>query len=218
VEPVVRYRHQFSTGGLFRQRKPAVIDSRSAYNSVGAVVRWDVRRVVWATEAIVVNAADEMMPSSPKVPLIDVRHATGAYAVDVLSADTSDATDAQATHVTSANVTHTGTDVTSAKAAHTATVSSAATAAPSLCARGKKAAGKHCACQNHHHSSSHDILHLIGRIVPPQDLCQTLACSAQWTSTSRYNGDENAQLFSQLNSSLLARLSRRERTQNRELE
>ena len=23
----------------------------------------------------------------------------------------------------------------------------------------KKAAGKHCACQNHHHSSSHDILH-----------------------------------------------------------
>jgi hypothetical protein len=86
-----------------------------------------------------------------------------------VSAETSDATDAQATHVTSANVTHTGTDVTSAKAAHTATVSSAATAAPSLCARGKKAAGKHCACQNHHCSSFHDILHLIGRIVPPQD-------------------------------------------------
>jgi hypothetical protein len=62
--------------------------------------------------------------------------------------------------VTAADVTHTGTDVTSAKAAHAATtVSSATTAAPGLCARGKKAAGKHCACQNHHHSSFHDILH-----------------------------------------------------------
>jgi hypothetical protein len=74
--------------------------------------------------------------------------------------------------VTAANVTHTGTDVTSAKAAHAATTVStaAATAAPGLCARGKKAAGKYCACQNHHHSSSHDILHSIGRTVPPQDL------------------------------------------------
>jgi hypothetical protein len=70
--------------------------------------------------------------------------------------------------VTAANVAHTGTDVTSAKAAHPATTVS--TAAPGLCARGKKAAGKHCACLNHHHSSFHDILHLIGRIAPPQDL------------------------------------------------
>jgi hypothetical protein len=113
-----------------------------------------------------------MTPSNAKVPLVDVRHATRANAVDVVSAETSDATDAaQATHVTAANVAHTGTDVTSAKAAHPATtVSSAATAAPGLCARGKKAAGKHCACQNHHHSSFHDILHLVGRIAPPQDL------------------------------------------------
>jgi hypothetical protein len=114
-----------------------------------------------------------MTPSNAKVPCVDVRHATsGDAAVDVVSAETSDATDAQATHMTAANVTHTGTDVTSAKAAHTATkVSSAsASAAPGLCARGKKAAGKHCACQNHHRSSSHDILHLIGRIVPSQDL------------------------------------------------
>jgi hypothetical protein len=114
-----------------------------------------------------------MTPSNAKVPCVDVRYAaSGDAAVDVVSAETSDATDAQATHMTAANVTHTGTDVTSAKAAHTATkVSSAsATAAPGLCARGKKAAGKHCACQNHHRSSSHDILHLIGRIVPSQDL------------------------------------------------
>jgi hypothetical protein len=112
-----------------------------------------------------------MMPSNAKVPLVDMRHATRVKTVDVISAETSDATDAQATHVTAADVTHTGTDVTSAKAANAATtVSSATTAAPGLCARGKKAAGKHCACQNHHHSSFHDILHLVGRIAPPQDL------------------------------------------------
>jgi hypothetical protein len=158
------------TGGSISQRKPAAIDFRSAYNSVGAVVRWGVRRIIGATEAIVVNATNEMMPSNAKVPLVDMRHATGVKAVDVISADTSDATDAQATHVTAADVTHTGTDVTSAKAAHPATTVSTAAAAPGLCARGKKAAGKHCARQNHHHSSFHDILHLIGRIAPPQDL------------------------------------------------
>jgi hypothetical protein len=75
-------------------------------------------------------------------------------------------TSAKATHVASAKATH----VASAKAAHVAstkaapaTVSSATTAAAGLCTRGKKAAGKHCACQNHHHSSSHDILHSDGR-------------------------------------------------------
>jgi hypothetical protein len=103
-----------------------------------------------------------MTPSNAKVPCVDARHATSGDAVEVVSAETSDSTDAQATHMTATNVTHTGTDVTSAKAAHTATKvssASASTAAPGLCARGKKAAGKHCACQNHHHSSSHDILH-----------------------------------------------------------
>jgi hypothetical protein len=137
-----------------------------------------------------------MTPSNAKVPLVDMRHAACANAVNMVSAETTDATDAQATHMTATNVTHTGTDVTSAKAAHTAakvstaTTTTTAPAAPGLCARGKKAAGKHCACQNHHRSSSHDILHLIGRIVPSQD--QTLACSTQGTPTPRYNGDENA--------------------------
>jgi hypothetical protein len=159
-----------STGGSVSQRK-AGCRRLSVSHSVGAVVRWGVRRIIGATEAVVVNAAVEMTPSNAKVPCVDVRHATsGDAAVDVVSAETSDATDAQATHMTAANVTHTGTDVTSAKAAHTATKVSSASAAPGLCARGKKAAGKHCACQNHHRSSSHDILHLIGRIVPSQDL------------------------------------------------
>jgi hypothetical protein len=112
-----------------------------------------------------------MTPSNATVPLVDMRHATRAKAVDMVSAETSDATDAaKTTHVSAANVAHTGPDVTSAKAAHTATTVSSAAAAPGLCARGKKTAGKHCACQNHHHSSSHDILHLIGRTAPPQDL------------------------------------------------
>jgi hypothetical protein len=136
-----------------------------------------------------------MTPSNAKVPCVDVRYATsGDAAVDVVSAETSDATDAQATHMSATNVAHTGTDVTSAKAAHTATkVSSAsASATPGLCARGKKAAGKHCTCQNHHRSSSHDILHLIGRDCSVAGPCHTLACSTQWTPTLRYNGDENA--------------------------
>jgi hypothetical protein len=99
--------------------------------------------------------------------------------------------------------------VTSAKAAHT----EAATAF-GLRAVGNKAAGKHCACQNHHRSSSHDILHLIGRIVPPQDPVRHWR--VQQMPTSRYNGDENAWLFSQLNSSLRVYLSQRKRTQDRE--
>jgi hypothetical protein len=109
-----------------------------------------VRRIVWATEAVVVvnAAADEMTPSNIKVPLVDMRHATGAKAIDVV-AKASDAINAQTTHVTSA------------KAAHTATKVSAALGS---CARGKQAAGKRCACQNHHHSSSHDMFHLNGRI------------------------------------------------------
>jgi hypothetical protein len=151
-----------SPRGAIQAAKAGCRRLRSAYHSVGAIVRGGVRRIIWATEAVVVNAAVEMTPSNAKVPCVDARHATSGDAVEVVSAETSDSTDAQATHMTATNVTHTGTDVTSAKAAHTATKvssASASTAAPGLCARGKKAAGKHCACQNHHHSSSHDILH-----------------------------------------------------------
>jgi hypothetical protein len=104
-----------------------------------------------------------MTPSSAKVIVVHVGHVTGAKATDVASAKTSDVTTAKSTHVTSAKATH----VASAKATHvpptTTTVSSSAAAAPSLCTRGNKAAGKQCACQNHHRSSSHNILHLAGR-------------------------------------------------------
>jgi hypothetical protein len=52
--------------------------------------------------------------------------------------------------------------------AKAATVSSTSAAATGLRVRGNKAAGKHCARQNHHHSSSHDILHLGWADLPPQ--------------------------------------------------
>jgi hypothetical protein len=112
-----------------------------------------------------------MMPSNTEVSRVDMRHAACANAVDVVSAETSDATNTQASHVAPVKAADTGTDVTAAKAAKAAAVSSATTttAAPGLRARGKKAAGKHCACQNHHHSSFHDILHSVGRIVPSLD-------------------------------------------------
>jgi len=72
---------------------------------------------------------------------------------------------AHGAHVTSAKI---ASHVAAAKAAHvtaseSAAVSSATATTTGLCTRGKKAAGKHRACQNHHHSSSHDILRLDGR-------------------------------------------------------
>jgi hypothetical protein len=91
-----------------------------------------------------------MTPSSAKVIVVHVGHVTGAKATDVASAKTSDVTTAKSTHVTST------------KTAHVASAASAAASA-SLCTRGNKAAGKQCACQNHHRSSSHNILHFDGR-------------------------------------------------------
>jgi len=100
-----------------------------------------------------------------------VAKVTSAHACHATSAETSDATAAEATHVTSAEAAH----VASAKAAahmaaatttsvSTTSVSTAsASAAAGLCISSKKATGKHCACQNHHHSSSHDILLWDGR-------------------------------------------------------
>jgi hypothetical protein len=104
------------------------------------------------------------------------RHVASAKASEVSCAKASDVTAAKAAHVTSTKATH----VTSAKATHvasattTTTVSSAAAAG--LCVRGNKAAGKQCTCQNHHHSSSHDILRLNGARLSAAGLCQTPAC------------------------------------------
>jgi hypothetical protein len=85
---------------------------------------------------------------------------------DVVAAEPANAATAKATHMTSAEAAH----VTAAKTAHvaaatTTTVSSAtATAAAGFRTRRHQAPGKHRACHNHHHSSSHCILHSDGRI------------------------------------------------------
>jgi hypothetical protein len=112
-----------------------------------------------------------MTSSGAEVIVVQVRHVIAAKATDVISTKTSNATAVKAAHVTSAEATHVASTeaahVTSAEAATTVS-SAAATATAGLCTRGKKAAGKHCACQNHHHSSSHDILHLKWAGFPPQ--------------------------------------------------
>jgi alpha-D-ribose 1-methylphosphonate 5-triphosphate diphosphatase PhnM len=102
-----------------------------------------------------------MTPSRAKVIAIHVGHVIQAKATDVISTKTSNATAFKAVHAASIEATH----VTSAEA--TTMSSATAAAAAGLCTRGKKAAGKHGACQNHHHSSSHDILHCDGRTIRP---------------------------------------------------
>jgi hypothetical protein len=93
-----------------------------------------------------------------------MRHRTCTKATDATSAKTSNATAAKATHVGSAKA---AAHVAAAESA-TAVSSATATATAGLRTRSKQAAGEHCACQNHHHSSSHDILHRNGRTFPPQ--------------------------------------------------
>ena len=116
------------------QRKPAAADSKVGDPSEGAGVRRGVWRVIRAVGADwVINPAVETAASNAKALVADVRHGTCTKASNVASA----------------------------KAAHMAAATS--TAASGLCTRGKKAPGKHRARQNHHRSSSHDLLHLVGR-------------------------------------------------------
>jgi len=108
-----------------------------------------------------------------KVVSTHARHVTS----DVTSSETADASSAEAADVTSAEAA----DVTSAEAAHVATakpttVATTTATAASLCTRGKKAPGKHRGCQNRHHSSSHDILHLVGRT------CRHRTVARRWFS------------------------------------
>ena len=100
------------------------------------------------------------------MPSAETADATSAEATDAASAEATDVTSTEATHVTSAKAAH----MASTTATHvtTATSMASATATAGLRVSGKKAAGKHCTCQNHHHSSSHDILLWDGRGFPPQ--------------------------------------------------
>jgi hypothetical protein len=104
-----------------------------------------------------------------------------AKATDMISTKPSNSTAAKAAHVTPAEAT----DVASTETAHVTSaeaataMSSTSAAAAGLRVRGNKAAGKHCACQNHHHSSSHDILHLEWADFPPQDPVRRWRASAK---------------------------------------
>jgi hypothetical protein len=132
-----------------------------------------------------------MTSSIAKVISVHARHVT--------SSETGHATSAEATHVTPAEAA----DVTSAKAAHMASATtsmSSASATAGLCISGKKAAGKHRACQNHHYSSSHDILLWDGRDLPPQGLVRRWRVRGKQMPTSRWMEDEDADLSFPLNS------------------
>jgi hypothetical protein len=87
-----------------------------------------------------------MASATAKVPSAKARHVSS----DVASAETSDVTSAEAADVASAKAAHV------ASAATTSVSTATATATAGLCISGKKAAGKHGTCQNHHHSSSHE--------------------------------------------------------------
>jgi hypothetical protein len=138
-------------------------------------------------------------PSTVEVLVADMRHATCAKAA-AASAKAADVSAAEAADVASAKPTH----MTSTKAAHvasaTAAMATAAAATPGLCARGKQAAGKHCACQYHHHSSSHDFLRSDGRMFRPRGLSNVVASQQGESPTSRWREDGNAEWPSRLNS------------------
>ncbi|WP_162240858.1 hypothetical protein [Bradyrhizobium tropiciagri] len=112
--------------------------------------------------------------ASSKVIVTQMGAVRSVKARDVISANVSDmgATKtpgmsfAKTAHVASAEAAHM-TSAASAKAA--ASVSAAAaTSTPRLCRSSNKAAGKQRGRQNHHHSSSHEILLRDGRNFPPQ--------------------------------------------------
>jgi hypothetical protein len=93
------------------------------------------------------------------VLVVGVRHET--CATRDACAKNANVTTAKATHVASAEA-----------AAHMA---AAAATTSGLCTRYKKAPGKHSACQQHYHSSCHDISPFRLADCPPQS-CQTSTC------------------------------------------
>jgi hypothetical protein len=151
-----------------------------------------------AAEAVVVKAAPKEMTSSiAKVIAVHARHVTSAETAHATSAEAADVTSAEAAHMASAKAAH------MASAATTTSMSSAtstATATSGLCISGKKAAGKHRACQNHHYSSSHNILLWDGRDLPPQGLVRRWRGRGRQMPTSRWTEDEDADLSFPLNS------------------
>jgi hypothetical protein len=100
---------------------------------------------------------------------------------EVTAAEATDVATVEAAHMASTEAPH------MASAAHMAAATTSvapATAAAGLCISGQKAAGKHCTCQHHQHSSSHHILLWNGRYFPPQVLVRRWRVRGNGTSTS----------------------------------
>src|SRR6267142_6329159 len=152
---------------------PRVRGFGSVYRSVVAVVGIAVcvGRIVRTTKAVVViAAASEAVPSAAEATVTDVRDATCAQAADAAcvkaghaSPEAAHVAPAKAAHVPSAKATA---HMASAKAAATAMATTTTTAAAAgLGTSRQQASGEHCARQNHHYSSSHDILLWDGRTI-----------------------------------------------------
>jgi hypothetical protein len=89
----------------------------------------------------------------------NVRHATSAKPIDATTAKATDVTSTETPNMATAKSAH-----VAAAAAKSATMPTAAAAATAGLRTGRnEAASKHCACQNHHHSPSHDFLLWNGR-------------------------------------------------------
>jgi hypothetical protein len=144
-------------------------------------------------EVISVHAGD--------VTSAETADATSAEATDAASAETADVTSAEATHMASTKAAH----MASTAATSMATATAAATATAGLRVSGKKAAGKHCTCQNHHYSSSHDILLWDGRDFPPQGLVRRWRVRGRQMPTSRWSEHEDTDLSLPLNSRSITR-------------
>jgi hypothetical protein len=184
-----RFPRQFKCEAAGDSESRTSATAEPARHSIGAGVRPAIWRVILAIKAIVVKAAaNETMSSIAKVIAVHTRHVTSAEANHVTPADATDATSAKAADVTSAEAAH----VASAKAAHMASAattsmsSATSTATSGLCISGKKATGKHRARQNHHYSSSHDILLWDGRDLPPQGLVRRRRVRGRQMPTSRW--------------------------------
>jgi len=178
VELAFCFRQFFQVSPL-SSRKPRVRGFQSVYRSVGAAVRIVVRviGIVRAIEAVAVQAA---AAPSAKVLVADVRHSACAKAADMACANAANATSAKATNVGCAEAAHATAEATHVAAAKATAAMASATATATAAATGlgtssQQAAGEHCARQNHHHSSSHDILLWNGRTIRHRS-SQTPAC------------------------------------------
>ena len=121
--------------------------------------------MVLVVEARHAAFAKSTRAKSTRVSSAKAGDVTSGKAADVATADAADVGTAEAPDVAAAHAA----DVAAAEAATMATaeaaaMATAATATAGLCARRKQASGEHCACQNHHRSSFHDILHLDWRM------------------------------------------------------